>query len=86
MAKGTLTITLADGTQLGGLGMNGNNFFSKTEVTAQTFAGKLSRVVITGDAEADEADSSVNTATWSLCRSRITRRRHTGLRMAGTLR
>ena len=55
MAKGTLTITLADGTQLGGLEMNGNNFFSKTEVTAQTFAGKLSRVVITGDAEADEA-------------------------------
>ena len=55
MAKGTLTITLADGTQLGGLEMNGNNFFSKTEVTADTFRGKLGRVVITGDAEADEA-------------------------------
>ena len=55
MAKGTLTVTLADGTQLGGLEMNGNNFVSKTEVTAQTFAGKLGRVSITGDAEADEA-------------------------------
>ena len=35
--------------------MNGNNFYSKTEVTAQTFAGKLGRVSITGDAETDEA-------------------------------
>ena len=55
MAKGTFTVTLADGTQLGGLGLNGNNFISKTEVTADTFKGKLSKVTITGDAEADEA-------------------------------
>ena len=55
MAKGTFTVTLADGTQLNGLEMNGNNFVSKTEVTAQTFAGKLGRVSITGDADADEA-------------------------------
>ena len=32
MAKGTFTITLADGTQLGGLGLNGNNFISNKEV------------------------------------------------------
>ena len=55
MAKGTFTVTLADGTQLGGLELNGNNFISKTEVTPATFAGKLSAVTITGDAEADEA-------------------------------
>ncbi len=55
MAKGTFTVTLADGTQLGGLEINGNNFVSKTEITAETFAGKLGRVVIEGDAEADEA-------------------------------
>ncbi len=35
--------------------MNGNNFYSKTEVTPATFAGKLSKVTITGDAEADGA-------------------------------
>ena len=35
--------------------LNGNNFVSKTEVTAETFKGKLGRVVIEGDAEADEA-------------------------------
>ena len=55
MAKGTFTVTLADGTQLGGLEMNSNNFYSKTEITAATFAGKLSKVTIAGDAEADEA-------------------------------
>ena len=55
MAKGTLTVTLADGTQLSGLELNGNNFVSKTEVTPETFRGKLSKVTITGDTEADEA-------------------------------
>ena len=55
MAKGTFTITLADGTQLGGLVLNGNNFVSKKEVTAETFRGKLAKVIIEGDAEADEA-------------------------------
>ncbi len=34
--------------------MNGNNFISKEEVTADTFRGKLGRVVISGDAEADD--------------------------------
>ena len=37
------------------MALNGNNFVSKTEVTAETFRGKLGRVVITGDAEADDA-------------------------------
>ena len=55
MEKGTFTVTLADGTQLGGLELNGNNFISKTELTTDTFKGKLSKVTITGDAEADEA-------------------------------
>ncbi|MBQ7594175.1 MAG: hypothetical protein IJU48_07465 [Synergistaceae bacterium] len=55
MEKGTLTIKLADGTQLDGLELNGNNFISKKEVTAETFRGKLGHVTITGDAETDEA-------------------------------
>ena len=55
MEKGTLTIKLADGTQLDGLELNGNNFISKTKVTEETFRGKLGHVTITGDAEADEA-------------------------------
>ena len=59
MAKETqnnaLTVTLADGTQLTGLALNGNNFISKTEISKDTFNGKLSRVTITGDAGKDEA-------------------------------
>ena len=55
MAKGTFSITLADGTSISGLELNGNNFVSKQEVTEDTFKGKLGHVVITGDAEADEA-------------------------------
>ena len=35
--------------------LNGNNFVSKKEVTAETFRGKLAKVIIEGDAEADEA-------------------------------
>ena len=35
--------------------LNGNNLISKTKVTEETFRGKLSKVMITGDAEADEA-------------------------------
>ena len=54
MEKGTFTVKLADGTQLVGLELNGNNFI-KAEVTPATFAGKLSKVTISGDAEADEA-------------------------------
>lgn len=55
MAKGTFTITLADGTQLAGLELNGNNFISKSEIKADTFHGKLAHVTITGDLEKDSA-------------------------------
>ena len=55
MEKGTFTIKLADGTQLTELELNGQNFHSTTEITPATFAGKLSRVIIKGDTEADEA-------------------------------
>ena len=53
--KNTFEIALADGTQLAGLELNGNNFVSQNEVTEATFAGKLSHVVISGDKEKDEA-------------------------------
>ena len=51
----TFKITLADGTQLTDLELNGNNFFSTKEVTEETFKGKLGHVVISGDKEKDEA-------------------------------
>lgn len=35
--------------------MNGNNFVSKSEITKDMLRGKLSKVTITGDAEADSA-------------------------------
>lgn len=54
-------ITLADGTFLDGLTLNGNNFVSKTEITPDVFAGKLGHVVI----ECDNAeDKSGLAGTW----------------------
>ena len=53
MTNKTFTVTLADGTQLGGLELNGNNFITTQGITESTFAGKLSRVIISGDANAD---------------------------------
>ena len=50
----TITITLSDGTQLSGLGLNGSNFISPVEVTADTFKGKLGKVVISGNSETVE--------------------------------
>ena len=47
------TITLSDGTQLKKLALNGNNFISSTEVTEETFEGKLARVTI-NDGENEE--------------------------------
>lgn len=52
--RNTFEITLADGTKLAGLELNGNNFMSKTEVTAETFNGKLGHVVIDGNKALDE--------------------------------
>lgn len=51
--KKTWKITLADGTQLAGLGLNGNNFVTPVKVTKETFNGKLSRVIIEGDESED---------------------------------
>lgn len=48
MEKGTWKITLADGTSLEGLDLNGNNYISATAVTEDTFAGKLTSVTIEG--------------------------------------
>lgn len=53
--KKTFTVTLADGTQLTDLELNGQNFVSQNEVSGSTFAGKLGKVIIDGDKEADEA-------------------------------
>lgn len=40
------SVTLSDGTKLDNLALNGNNFVSSTEVTEDTFNGKLSKVTI----------------------------------------
>ncbi len=40
------TITLADGTELANLHMNGNNFVSQTEVTEDMFDENLSEITI----------------------------------------
>lgn len=54
MKKERWSITLADGTALKGLRLNGNNFLSETEVTPATFAGKLSEVRITASSTPTE--------------------------------
>lgn len=46
MEKGTWKITLADGTSLDNLELNGNNYISSTAVTEETFTGNLSVVTI----------------------------------------
>ena len=48
MEKRTWKITLADGTSLDGLDLNGNNYISSAAVAEATFAGKLSSVTIEG--------------------------------------
>ena len=47
------TVTLADGTELSGLRLNGNNFISENEISAGVFAGNCSTVVIS-DGETSE--------------------------------
>ena len=51
MEKRTWTVTLADGTAMEGLALNGNNFISTRKLTDADFAGKLEHVTIT-DGEA----------------------------------
>lgn len=48
-------ITLADGTIIEGLELNGNNFVSKTKVTTEMFIGKLAKVSIDGPENVDDA-------------------------------
>ena len=50
-------ITLADGSELSGLELNGNNFISKTEITPTFFTGKLSRVKIEAVNEKEDENS-----------------------------
>lgn len=53
MEPKTYTITLSDGTVIGDLSLNGNNYISKTPVDAAIFAGNCSPVVIS-DGENEE--------------------------------
>ena len=46
MAKETFEIKLADGTRIGNLTLNGNNFISVQEVTPETFEDNLDVVEI----------------------------------------
>ena len=58
MEERTFKITLADGTAFEGLGLNGNNFISKTKLTEEDFADKLSTVVIEGsDGSVEELEN-----------------------------
>lgn len=41
------TVTLDDGTAIGGLTLSGNNFISDTELTPEIFDGKLSKITAT---------------------------------------
>lgn len=43
------SITLADGTKLDNLVLNGNNFISSIKLTEENFKDKLSKVTITDD-------------------------------------
>lgn len=46
MNEKTYKITLADGTEIGNLGLNGDNFISGVAVNEDTFAGNCSPVMI----------------------------------------
>ena len=50
-------ITLADGTELEGLGLNGNNFISVDPLTEEDFDGKLEQVVITDGETVEEHEN-----------------------------
>ena len=52
---------MADGTQISGLELNGNNFVSKTELKPEQFKGKLSTVTITGTGVDEEGASFLGT-------------------------
>ena len=58
MEEKTYTITLADGTELTGLQLNGDNFVSEDPIAAETFADNCSPVVIS-DGETEETHESM---------------------------
>ena len=49
MEETTYKITLADGTELSDLRLNGNNFISSKKIEESIFNGNLSEVTILGD-------------------------------------
>lgn len=53
MENGTFKITLADGTVLDGLGLNGNNYISSKKLTEADFADNLDHITI------EDADGNV---------------------------
>lgn len=56
------TMTLADGSKLEGLGLNGNNWTSRRKITSEQLDGNLAEVHITGSGDAGELDE-----TWHHC-------------------
>lgn len=58
MENKTYSITLADGTIIGDLKLNGNNFISKTNVSHDAFADNCSPVTIS-DGEAEEVHENM---------------------------
>ena len=53
MEETKYTITLTDGTSIGDLTLNGNNYISKTSVQAETFVGNCSPMTVS-DGETEE--------------------------------
>lgn len=75
MGNKTWTITLADGTILEGLTLNGNNYISSTSITESVFDGNLSKVTISdGEHEEIHEDmalvqiNKVGTSYWFILR------------------
>lgn len=75
MEKRTWTITLADGTALEGLSLNGNNYISSKKITEDVFADNLGTVTIS-DGEHEEVHENmalaqitkVGTSYWFILR------------------
>lgn len=58
MENKTYSITLADGTIIGDLKLNGNNFISKTKISHDAFADNCSPVTI-NDGEVEEVHENM---------------------------
>ena len=55
-----MKVILSDGTILNNLVMNGNNFISQEYISESTFEGKLSKVIIGGDADNNRDEEHFN--------------------------